>query len=305
MSNRLKCCCGTAGCECSTFSFDFETYAQTGVGGTHRSTQKRSNVCSMLPELDNEGTGVQRIVGDVTFICTTLNGWQFSSGNAQYDPNMDMNGATGYQWIRPPTYTLGRCSDVGCLACDADILDDWLVQNDNSSVSTGSVATYVTLPTALQTCFPSLPSTPTNGLYRVVQLILYGEADRASRRTQTNTSYNGGSCPADSTTTGSYSAITPFYIYVGFIWDTSSICTEGNLVGTFRWNPKTGNCSDAFPYDNDSCTSSTTAYYCSASPSDLTCCVGPSGTSYNTFDQTIEACFFDSAGADASNWSTT
>lgn len=304
MSNRLKCCCGDSGCLCNSFSFDFEVMKQAGTGGTARAQQLKSNICNMLDDIDDDGTSINRIVGSVTFTCTSLNGWVFDTGTAQYDPNIDYGGAVGYRWERPPTYTLGRCTDVGCQTCDSERVLSWVITNDTTGVTAGTVSTYTSLPAVMTGCFPSLPSTPTNGLYRIVWLTLYASADRALREFIDNTPYNGGSCPADSDTTGSASAISPFYLYVGFIWDTTDICTEGTLVGTFEWDGLKFGCDLAYPYDNDACSSSTTTFTCTPGPSAV-CCSGTTGVPEDTYDYVQNACFFDFRDADADNWSTT
>jgi len=306
-----RCCCGDGGCPCGSFSFDFEVYQQGGIGGTERSVQTKASICSMLYDVDDEGTSVSRLIGDVTFVCTTLEGFQYDSGNAQYDPNMDMNGAVGYRWERPPTYTLGRCDPDPiecCQYCETERVLDWVVQNDQSSVTGGSVSVYSSLPSDLQSCFPALPVTPANGIYRVVKLILYVDAERALRETITNTSYNGGSCPPDSVTTGNFGNVPPGYLYVGFVWDTSGMCVEGDFVGAFGWDFGTGACVAAYPYDNDACSTVVTDYSCSLLAEGCEeCCEGSQNSIdyLKSYERVSEACFFNSADANATNWTTT
>lgn len=303
--SRRRCCCGdSTGCPCNTFSFDFEVLRQAGVGGTERSVQILANVCDMLNDLDDEGTSITRLVGTATFACTVLDGWQYSTGTAQYDPNVDMNGAVGYRWSRPPSYTLGRCTDEACQTCDSEIVWSWTVTNDTSSINLGLVATYATMPGVLAKCFPTLPSTPVNGIYRVVWLSLTASADRASRRVETNTPYNGGSCPPNSDTTSAASSIGNIPVHVGFLWDAASICDAGTLVGTFEWDGVTTGCTTGYPFDNDNCTTTTTTQYCTPGPAAI-CCSGTAGVPEPKFDWVTEACFFDFRDADATNWTTT
>lgn len=310
MTSR-RCCCGDGGCPCGSFSFDFEVYQQGGTGGTERSVQTKANICEMAQDVDDEGTSVSRLIGDVTFVCTVLDGFQFNSGNAQYDPNMDMNGAVGYRWERPPNYTLGRCDPDPiecCQYCESERVLDWVVQNDQSAVTGGSVSVYPSLPSDLQSCFPALPVTPANGIYRVVRLILYIDAERALRETITNTSYNGGACSPDSVTTGNFGSVPPGYLHVGFVWDTSAICVEGDFVGAFGWNFGTGECVAAYPYDNDSCTTVVSDRFCSLLATGCEECCEGSGNSLDfvkSYERVNEACSFDSADANATNWATT
>ena len=258
----------------------------------------------MLEDVDDDGTSINRILGSVSFVCTALNGWQFDTGTAQYDPNIDFGGATGFRWERTPSFPLGRCTDEGCVICDSERVLSWVVSNDTSDVTSGTVSVYTSLPSVLSGCFPSLPTTPTSGVYRVVWLSLYGSADRAQREVIQYTPYGGASCPADSDTTGSVSSITPFNIYVGFIWDASTICDEGTLVGAFEWDGLKFGCDVAYPFDNDACSSTTTTYTCTPGPSSI-CCTGPTGIPQDKFDYTNTACLFDFRDANASNWATT
>lgn len=304
MTSR-RCCCDSGGCPCGSFSFDFEVARVGGFGGTERAIQKLSNVCSMLNEVDLEGTSVMRIVGTATFVCTQF-GWAFDSGTAEYDPNLDLgDGNTGYFYSRPPVYSLGRCTDEGCVVCDATIVRSWTVTNDNTFVQLGAVSTVSSMPSWLAPCFPSETSTPANGVYRIVWLGLQADADRASREVWTNSPYPSGECPPDTDTTGSATAITPTNIYVGFLWDCLGICDEGTFVGAFSWNgTDLLSCTGSYPYDSSASFPTTQDYFCTPGPSAI-CCGGEEGVPINHFSMNAEGVLFDYGDATAANWTTT
>jgi hypothetical protein len=292
-----RCCCGEGPvCPCSSFSFNFESMTQKGQGGTDRSVQVAPDICNMINDFDSYGLELKRLIGSATFVCTPQ-GWVFDSGTAEYQPNADMDGSglLGHAWSRPPIYSLNRCTDPCCVTCDTQIVTKWLVTNDQSSVVGGNAYAAASLSASLQACFPSLPVSPPSGIYRIVYLTLSGLATVQSEQTSTFFSWNGATCPGTSVTTGSPTVIPQFNKHVGFIWDTPSMCVEGEFVGAFAFDPVDGTCTGAFPVDNDFCVTTTTQRFC-----DGAACCCSSGA--HIYDRVSEGCLFDSGDAYASNF---
>jgi hypothetical protein len=295
MGRGRKCCCGGTCCA-SAFTFDFEFIRHAGVGAT-TTIVAESGICDALNEEADEGTSLDRLVGSIRFFCGQDWTYDAQGSSVSYSPNSDLGGPRpSYYYATTPSIP-NRCTDPGCLGCDDTITRSWVITNDATAITDAAIGLYASLPPFFTNC-PGLPTTPTNGFYRVVWIEVGIDSDRASRETRTYQPWNGGSCPADTDTTGTPSNRTGAYRFA-YIWDCSSMCDEGTLVSAFTWEDLTYECVSLLPDDNTTPSTTVTEYRCSFGENICGCTTG--GFELKSTGTTT-AYLFNLTDATYSNW---